>query len=109
MIFRVNFFSVVFGCKHALPHIRKTKGSIINISSVESVTGMESAFCYTATKGAIDTFTRSLSIDEAKNGVRVNAIRPGNILTDIYYQNLSREPDPQEFEDYSNHAMDGQR
>jgi len=105
MIFRVNFFSVVFGCKHALPHIRKTKGSIINISSVESVTGMESAFCYTATKGAIDTFTRSLSIDEAKNGVRVNAIRPGNILTDIYYQNLSREPDPQEFEDYSNHVQ----
>lgn len=104
-IFRVNFYSIFFGCKHALPHIRKTRGSIINVSSVESVTGMESAFCYTATKGAIDTFTKSLAIDEAKNGVRVNSLRPGNILTDIYYQNLSREADPKEFEDYSNHVQ----
>lgn len=104
-VFRVNFYSVFYGCKYALPHLRKTKGSIVNISSVESVTGMESAFCYTATKGAIDTFTRSLAIDETKNGVRVNALRPGNILTDMYYQNLSREPDPKEFEDYSNHVQ----
>lgn len=104
-VFSVNFYSVFYGCKYALPHLRKTKGSIVNISSVESVTGMESAFCYTATKGAIDTFTRSLAIDETKHGVRVNALRPGNILTDMYYDNLSREPDPQEFEDYSNHVQ----
>ena len=104
-IFHTNFYSIVFGCKYALPHIRKVKGAVINVSSVESVTGMESAFCYTATKGAIDTFTRSLAIDEAKNGVRVNALRPGNILTDMYYANLSREADPQEFEDYSNHVQ----
>lgn len=104
-IFSVNFYGVFFGCKHALPYIRKTKGSIVNVSSVESIMGMESAFCYTATKGAVDTFTRSLAIDEIKNGVRVNAIRPGNILTDMYYSNLSREPNPAEFEDYSNHVQ----
>ena len=104
-IFRVNFFGVFFGCKHAVPHLRKTGGSIVNISSVESVMGMESAYCYTATKGAIDTFTRSLAIDEIRHGVRVNAVRPGNILTDMFYSNLSREPDPKEFVDYSDHVQ----
>lgn len=99
-IFKTNFYGVLFGCKYALPYIRKEKGSIVNVSSVESITGMESAFAYTATKGAIDTFTRSLSIDEAKNGVRVNALRPGNILTEMYYSNLSREPDKEAYEEY---------
>ncbi len=99
-VFKTNFYGVVFGCKHALPHIRKVKGAVVNVSSVESITGMESAFAYTATKGAIDTFTKSLSIDEAKNGVRVNALRPGNILTEMYYSNLSREPNKEEYEDY---------
>ncbi len=99
-IFKTNFYGVFFGCKYALPHIRKVKGSIVNVSSVESITGMESAFAYTATKGAIDTFTKSLSIDEAKNGVRVNSLRPGNILTEMYHSNLLREPNPQEYEEY---------
>ena len=99
--FRNNFFSMVFGCKHALPHLRKTKGSIINVSSVLSVTGMESAFCYTATKGAIDTFTRSLAIDEAKNGVRVNSLRPGNITTTLNVDTIQAEID----DEFSNHLQ----
>ena len=99
-VFKTNFYGVVFGCKHALKHIRKTKGAVINVSSVESIQGMESAFAYTATKGAIDTFTKSLAIDEARNGVRVNALRPGNILTEMYYSNLSREPDKEAYEEY---------
>ncbi len=97
-VFRTNFYGVFFGCKHAIPHLRRTKGAIVNVSSVESVTGMESAYAYTATKGAIDTFTKSLAIDEAKKGVRVNALRPGNIFTDMYYSNLSREENPEQYE-----------
>lgn len=104
-VFGVNFFSYIYGCKYAMPHLRKSKGSIINVSSVESATGMESAFCYTATKGAIDTFTKSLSIDAAKDGVRVNSLRPGNIMTDMYYSNLSREPDPEAYNEYQNHVQ----
>ncbi len=104
-VLRNNFLSVFSGCKYALPHLRKTKGSIINVSSVLQVTGTESVYAYVAAKGAIGSFTKSLAIDEAQHGVRVNALLPGNILTDIYYDNLSREDNPQEFEDYSNHVQ----
>jgi NAD(P)-dependent dehydrogenase (short-subunit alcohol dehydrogenase family) len=81
-VFATNFFSQFVGCKHALPHLRKTKGNIINMSSCTAMLSQEGATLYTATKGAICSFTKSLAIDEAQHGVRVNAVLPGNIYTD---------------------------
>lgn len=104
-ILRVNFVSQFIGCKYALPYIRKRKGSIINVSSVLAKTSQEGALSYTASKGAICAFTKSLAIDESRNGVRVNTILPGHINTELYYKNKDRAEDPNAFEDYSNHVQ----
>jgi NAD(P)-dependent dehydrogenase (short-subunit alcohol dehydrogenase family) len=104
-IFDVNFFGQFLGCKYALPHLRKTKGNIINVGSVVYVTGQEGAIGYCATKGAIAAFTRTLAVDESVNGVRVNAILPGHINTELYYENKKRADDPDAFEEYSNHVQ----
>lgn len=78
---QVNFVSQFVACKHALRHLRKTKGSIINMGSCTGHLGQKGNSVYAATKGAILAFTKSLAIEEAAGGVRVNAILPGNIYT----------------------------
>ncbi len=78
---QTNFFSYFVACKQALPHLRKTKGNIINMGSLVGIVGQEGASVYCATKGAISGFTKALAIEEGPHGVRVNAVLPGNIMT----------------------------
>ena len=80
-VLETNLVSYFMACKCALPYLRKTRGSIINIGSLTSVLGDHGVTTYCATKGAVSGFTKALAIEEAKNGVRVNAILPGNIMT----------------------------
>lgn len=80
-IFEINFVSYFMACKFALPHLRQTRGSIINVGSLTSLLGDHGITTYCATKGAVASFTKALAIEEARNGVRVNAILPGNIMT----------------------------
>jgi NAD(P)-dependent dehydrogenase (short-subunit alcohol dehydrogenase family) len=73
-----------FLTKAALPHLKKHKGaSIINTTSVTAYRGHETLLDYSATKGAIVTFTRSLSQVLAKANIRVNAVAPGPIWTPL--------------------------
>jgi NAD(P)-dependent dehydrogenase (short-subunit alcohol dehydrogenase family) len=65
----------------ALPELRRRKGSVVFLSSVAGQVGFPGAAAYCATKGAIELLTRALAVEEAPNGVRVNAIAPGNIET----------------------------
>ena len=80
-LLRVNLVSYFAACKFALPHLRKTRGSIINLGSIVGAMGQWQATTYCASKGGVHGFTKALAIDEARHGVRVNAILPGNILT----------------------------
>ena len=82
-VLRTNLIGLFAGCKFALPHLRRTRGSIINMSSILGTAGQEGSSIYCATKGAIISLTKSLAIDEAANGVRVNALLPGNIRSDL--------------------------
>lgn len=75
----LNLVAYFAGCKYALPHLRPTRGSIINMSSLVGSMGQEWATPYVATKGAITAFTKALALDEARHGVRVNAVSPGVI------------------------------
>ena len=82
--FRTNIYSMFFLAKAALPHLRKREGStIINTTSVTAYRGHETLVDYAATKGAIVSFTRSLSGVLAKEGIRVNAVAPGPIWTPL--------------------------
>lgn len=79
---QTNFFSCFVACQHALPHLRRTRGSIINMSSLVGIMGQEGASVYCATKGAICGFTKALAVEEAPHGVRANVVLPGNIMTE---------------------------
>lgn len=81
-LLRTNFISQFVACQHALPHLRVTKGSIINMSSCTAQLGQKGNAVYAATKGAVSAFTKSLALEEAAHGVRVNAVLPGSIYTD---------------------------
>ena len=91
----LNLVSMFTACKLALPHLRKTKGNIINMSSLVGQMGQLHAVTYVATKGAITAFTKALAIDEAVHGVRVNSVSPGNIYTPLWQEAIDASPDPQ--------------
>jgi NAD(P)-dependent dehydrogenase (short-subunit alcohol dehydrogenase family) len=80
-VLNTNLVSYWLACKFALPYLRKTKGSIINMSSLVGEMGQEGATTYCATKGGINGFTKALAIEEGSSGVRINAVLPGNIIT----------------------------
>ncbi|XP_022094118.1 17-beta-hydroxysteroid dehydrogenase 14-like [Acanthaster planci] len=77
----VNYFTF---SKYALPHLRKTKGNIINMSSLVAKIGQTHAVSYVTTKGGIDAMTRAMAVDEAQYEVRVNSVSPGNIWTPLW-------------------------
>ena len=93
-LLNLNLVSIFAACKFALPHLRKTKGNIINLSSLVGMMGQLYGATYVATKGAVTAFTKALAIDEAAHGVRVNSVSPGNIYTPLWQQAIDASDDP---------------
>ncbi|KXH83883.1 SDR family oxidoreductase [Sporosarcina sp. HYO08] len=80
--FDTNFFGLFYLSKAALKHMKKGD-TIINTSSVTAYNGSKDLIDYSATKGAITSFTRSLALNLATQGIRVNAVAPGPIWTPL--------------------------
>ena len=93
-LLNLNVVSIFVACKAALPHLRKTKGNIINLSSLVGAMAQLYGSTYVATKGAVTAFTKALAIDEAAHGVRVNSVSPGNIYTPLWQEAIDAAPDP---------------
>jgi NAD(P)-dependent dehydrogenase (short-subunit alcohol dehydrogenase family) len=81
--FGVNVKGTWLAMKHALPHLVKTKGTIVNNSSAVADVGFADFTIYSATKGAVNALTRAAAIEFIPQGVRVNAVAPGPIVTDM--------------------------
>lgn len=81
--FRTNIFSFFYMTKAALKSLKKTAGVIVNTTSVTAYRGSKDLLDYSATKGAITAFTRSLALSLAEHNIRVNAVAPGPIWTPL--------------------------
>ena len=93
-LLNLNLVSIFAACKFALPHLRKTKGNIINMSSLVGSMGQLGATTYVATKGGITAFSKALAVDEAAHDVRVNSVSPGNVYTPLWQEAIDAAPDP---------------
>lgn len=80
--FDLNVLGLLLTTQEALKHLNPAGGSIINISSVVSTYAPAGASVYSATKGAVDTITRSLAKELGSRGIRVNSINPGMVETE---------------------------
>jgi len=88
-IFAVNTVGVLIACREAIRRM-STKhggagGSIVNVSSIGALTGSPGRFIhYAGSKAAVDTMTKGLAVEVARDGIRINAVRPGMIDTPIH-------------------------
>lgn len=80
-VIETDLYGVFYMTRFALPHLRKSRGCIVNVSSVSGLGGDWNHSFYCAAKGAVTNFTRAMALDEAKNGVRVNAVNPSLVYT----------------------------
>jgi NAD(P)-dependent dehydrogenase (short-subunit alcohol dehydrogenase family) len=89
----INVKGVLLGCKHAIPALRRAGGgSIINTASFVATLGAATAqIAYTASKGAVLSLTRELAVVHARESIRVNALSPGPLHTDMLMKLLDSE------------------
>jgi NAD(P)-dependent dehydrogenase (short-subunit alcohol dehydrogenase family) len=77
----VNLKGLFFCCAAAIPELKKTEGCIVNLSSDAGVVGTPETAIYTASKGGVSLLTKSLAMELAPHGVRVNAVCPADVMT----------------------------
>ena len=82
-VMAVSVDGTFFGCKHAIPAMKKTGGSIINMASIASVQGAPNVIAYCAAKGAVESLSRGIAAHCANNklNIRCNSVHPSAILT----------------------------
>jgi NAD(P)-dependent dehydrogenase (short-subunit alcohol dehydrogenase family) len=89
-ILGVNLLGYVFGAKAAIPAMRQAGGgSIVNIASVRAIVAGGNNLQYDTTKAAVAGLTRGLALDHAADGIRVNAVCPGPILTPFHERRIA--------------------
>jgi meso-butanediol dehydrogenase/(S,S)-butanediol dehydrogenase/diacetyl reductase len=82
-VVETDLSSVFYGTRAALPALRDTKGSVVNTSSVSGMAADWRMSPYNAAKGGVSNFTRAAALDNGQYGVRVNAVAPGLIWTEL--------------------------
>ena len=99
-IINTNLRSTFLCGKYAIPYLRKTRGNIINISSMVGLVGQPNAGAYSSTKGGQIAMSKGMAIDFAPDGIRVNVICPGWIQTPLVDDWFSQQKDPEAAQKY---------
>jgi len=97
----INVRAVVELCQLASPHLIKTKGAIVNVSSVAASCSFPDVTYYCISKAAIDQLTKCLALELAPQGVRVNSVNPGVVATEIHKRAGMSEESYAKYLDYS--------
>jgi len=98
----VNLKGILHTTRHAFPALLTSKGCILNTSSLVGVIGQEIHAAYTATKGGMNALTKSMALDYAKHGIRVNAVCPAGTWTPMLREWCAEQSDPGSTERYLN-------
>ncbi|XP_055855176.1 3-oxoacyl-[acyl-carrier-protein] reductase FabG-like [Episyrphus balteatus] len=80
----VNLRSVFQLTKLVLPHLIKSKGNVVNVSSVTGIRSFPYVLSYCVSKAALDQFTKCVALEMAQHNVRVNSVNPGTVVTEIH-------------------------
>jgi NAD(P)-dependent dehydrogenase (short-subunit alcohol dehydrogenase family) len=106
-VMNINVRSVFHLTQLAIPHLKQTKGSIVNVSSVTGLRAFPGVVAYNLSKAAIDQLTRTAALELAENGVRVNAVNPGVIITEVHKRGGMSDADYEKFLEHSKttHAL----
>lgn len=102
-MFHINLRSVFALSQKCLPHLIETKGNIVNVSSVAGTRSFPNILAYAVSKAAIDQLTRCSALELAAKGVRVNAVNPGVVVTNIHKRGGMEE---EAYNDFLEHSKD---
>jgi len=100
MLFDINLKSVFYTCKHAFAALRDSRGCILNTSSLVGEIGQENHAAYSATKGAMNALTKSMALDYAPFGIRVNAVAPAGVWTPMLREWNAAQENAKDMEKY---------
>lgn len=96
----VNIKSILFTTRYGYKYLEQSKGAILNTSSLVAKIGQDNHAAYAATKGAINALTKSMAIDYAKVGIRVNSVMPAAVMTPTLQQWIVEQEHPESMDRY---------
>lgn len=92
-IMNTNLKGVYVVSKHSIKSLRKSRGCIVNVASVSGLVGVRNEAAYCASKGGVIQLTKAMALDYAGDGIRVNAVCPGDVETPMMWEALNRVED----------------
>jgi meso-butanediol dehydrogenase/(S,S)-butanediol dehydrogenase/diacetyl reductase len=96
----VNLKSVLYTTRYGFEALKAVKGCILNTSSLVGEIGQDNHAAYTATKGGMNTLTKSMALDYAQYQIRVNAVLPAGVWTPMLRKWSAEQPDPSSIAQY---------
>lgn len=92
--FDTNVKSIFMTCRAAVSLMQKSGGAIVNVASVAGFKGIKNRALYSATKGAVIALTKSMAVEYVQNGIRINSVSPGTVLSPSLQARIDTAVDP---------------
>lgn len=92
-VMNTNLKGVYIASRFAIPLLKESRGCIVNVASVSGIVGVRNEAAYCASKGGVIQLTKAMALDYASEGIRVNAVCPGDVETPMMWEALNRVED----------------